>query len=65
MDKAESNFAFRLMALTYRVRDTLRSRKHILDETGIKPGDFVLDYGCGSGSYTIPLAELVGGKGKV
>ena len=25
----------------------------------------MLDYGCGSGSYTVPLAELVGGKGKV
>jgi len=32
---------------------------------GIKAGFHVLDYGCGPGSYIIPLAELVGESGKV
>jgi ubiquinone/menaquinone biosynthesis C-methylase UbiE len=38
---------------------------NILKEVGIKPGFRVLDYGCGPGSYIIPLAELVGESGKV
>jgi ubiquinone/menaquinone biosynthesis C-methylase UbiE len=32
---------------------------------GIQPGFRVLDYGCGPGSYTPPLAELVGESGMV
>jgi ubiquinone/menaquinone biosynthesis C-methylase UbiE len=65
MDKAESNLGFRLMALGYRFRDLRLPRLNILKEVGIKPGFQVLDYGCGPGSYIIPLAELVGESGKV
>jgi ubiquinone/menaquinone biosynthesis C-methylase UbiE len=36
-----------------------------LKEVGIKPGFYILDYGCGAGSYTIPAAQLVGNAGKV
>ena len=31
----------------------------------IKEGQKVLDYGCGIGSYTFPVAKLVGEKGRV
>lgn len=31
----------------------------------IREGAHVLDYGCGSGSYTIPVAQLVGSSGIV
>lgn len=65
MDKAESNFGFRLMSLGYRFRDLRLPRMSILKEVGIKPGFHVLDYGCGPGSYIVPLAELVGESGKV
>jgi len=65
VDKAESNLGFRLMALSYRFRDLRLPRMNILKEVGIKPGFQVLDYGCGPGSYIIPLAELVGESGKV
>ncbi len=65
MDKPESKFNFKCMSSTFKVRDFLKPRKHILEEVGIKPGFHVLDYGCGPGSYTIPLAELVGRLGKV
>jgi ubiquinone/menaquinone biosynthesis C-methylase UbiE len=65
MDKAESNLGFRLMAFGYKVRDLRLPRKNILKEVGIQPGFRVLDYGCGPGSYIIPLAELVGEAGKV
>ena len=65
MDKAESNLGFKLMAFTYRFRDFFQPRMDILKEVEIKPGDHVLDYGCGPGSYIIPLAGLVGKEGTI
>jgi ubiquinone/menaquinone biosynthesis C-methylase UbiE len=65
VDKVESNFGFRLMALGYKLRDLRLPRRNILKEVGIKPGFRVLDYGCGPGSYTFPLAELVGESGQI
>jgi len=65
VDKVESNLGFRLMSLGFKFRDLRLPRKNILKEVGIKPGFHVLDYGCGPGSYIIPLAELVGESGKV
>jgi ubiquinone/menaquinone biosynthesis C-methylase UbiE len=65
MDKMESNLGFRLMALSFRLRDFFRPRIDILKEVGIKPGYHVLDYGCGSGSYIIDTARLVGESGMV
>ena len=65
MDKPKSNLDFLLMSLTYRVRDFIFPRINILKEVGIKPGSTVLDYGCGPGSYIIPLAELVTPSGKI
>ncbi|MDI6916517.1 MAG: class I SAM-dependent methyltransferase [Thermoplasmatales archaeon] len=32
---------------------------------GIKKGDTVVDFGCGTGHYTIPAAKVVGSEGKV
>lgn len=37
----------------------------ILEKAGIKRGKTVLDFGCGSGTYTIPAAKIVGREGKV
>jgi ubiquinone/menaquinone biosynthesis C-methylase UbiE len=65
MDKPMSNFDFKFMSLGYKFRDFFLPRKNILEEVGIKPGFHVLDYGCGPGSYIIPLAELVGESGKI
>jgi ubiquinone/menaquinone biosynthesis C-methylase UbiE len=65
MDKPMSNFDFKFMSLGYKFRDFFLPRKNILEEVGIKPGFHVLDYGCGSGSYIIPLAKLVGESGKI
>ena len=60
-----SDFDFKFMALGYKFRDLRLPRKNILKELGIEPGFHVLDYGCGPGSYIVPLAELVGESGKV
>jgi len=65
MDKPMSNFAFQFMSVGYKFRDFFLPRLNILKEVGIQQGFHVLDYGCGPGGYIIPLAELVGGSGKV
>jgi ubiquinone/menaquinone biosynthesis C-methylase UbiE len=56
---------FVLLSLTYRFRDLRLPRIDILKEVGIKPGFQVLDYGCGPGSYIMPLSELVGVSGEI
>ena len=65
MGRPASNFDFRFMSLGYKFRDFFVPRENILKEVGIKPGFYVLDYGCGPGSYIIPLAKLVGESGKI
>jgi len=65
MHKPESNFHFKVMAFLYKFRDLLLPRKSIIKEVGMQPGFHILDYGCGPGSYLIPLAALVGKTGKI
>ncbi|MEM2135973.1 MAG: class I SAM-dependent methyltransferase [Candidatus Freyarchaeota archaeon] len=56
---------FKMMTFSFKLRDFFSPPRNILKEVGIKPGDHVLDYGCGPGSYIIPTAELVGKSGKI
>ncbi|KYH37203.1 MAG: methylase involved in ubiquinone/menaquinone biosynthesis, partial [Candidatus Bathyarchaeota archaeon B24] len=42
-----------------------RNAQEFLAEVGVGAGKVVLDFGCGSGTYTIPAARLVGDEGKV
>ena len=65
MDKPMSGLSFKLMTLIFRIRDCFQPRMNLLKETGIETGFRVLDYGCGPGSYILPLAELVGTTGKI
>ncbi|MFX0025679.1 MAG: class I SAM-dependent methyltransferase [Candidatus Hermodarchaeota archaeon] len=37
----------------------------ILKEIGIKPGIKVLDFGCGSGTYSTIISNIVGNRGKI
>jgi ubiquinone/menaquinone biosynthesis C-methylase UbiE len=39
--------------------------KVVLLAVGVRGGLTVLDFGCGSGNYSIPAAKIVGEKGKV
>ena len=61
----QSSLDFKLMSLAFKARDLVRSRLNVLTEAEIKPGARVLDYGCGPGSYIIPLAKLVGPTGRI
>jgi len=53
------------MSLALKCRDLVRPRKDILDEVGIEPGSTILDFGCGPGSYIVPVMRLIGKDGKV
>ena len=37
----------------------------VLERIGIRRGQAVLDFGCGYGIYTIPIAKIVGAQGRV
>ena len=65
MHKPMGNFHFKFMSFGYRFRDFFLPRRNVLEEIGIKPGFYILDYGCGPGSYSIIAAEMVGTTGKV
>ncbi|NHI93350.1 MAG: class I SAM-dependent methyltransferase [Candidatus Lokiarchaeota archaeon] len=61
-----SDFHFKMMSFLFRIRDFFNKPKKFLENNiPITKGSIVLDYGCGSGSYTIPLAEIVGNTGIV
>ena len=61
-----SNTEFRLMQgfmkLADHVHPHVRTRAEVF---GVKPGQTVVDYGCGPGRYAVELARLVGADGKV
>lgn len=59
------NVMFKGMCFFFMIRDFFRPRCNMLTETGIKPGDYVLDYGCGPGGYVSPAVELVGNSGRI
>jgi ubiquinone/menaquinone biosynthesis C-methylase UbiE len=65
MSELVSNFGFNMMAFSFKLRDLFLPREHVLKEVGIKPGFWVLDYGCGPGAYVAGIAELVGESGMV
>jgi len=65
LKKTQSNLDFRFMSYFFSIRDMFHSPILKIKKSEIKSGDVVLDYGCGSGSYTIPAAEVVGESGNV
>jgi hypothetical protein len=66
MDKAMRNIHFVLMRFCFGLRDLLfppEPKLIALDIIGA--GNHILDYGCGTGSYSIVAARLVGDSGRV
>lgn len=47
------------------VDDTERLSRAVLERAGLEEGQVVLDFGCGSGNFTIPAAKIVKNTGKV
>jgi len=61
-----SDKSFRMMSLFFKIVDFFFPYiKKRLKKFVIKDGMIVVDYGCGPGRYTLPIAEMVGIKGKV
>ncbi len=65
MNRSSSNLHFYIHDCIFKLRDFFLPRIDILKEPGITPGFYVLDYGCGSGSYINILADMVGKTGRV
>jgi len=63
--KPMSDASFKLMMWTFRLIDLFVRPRRRLAKVPVREGMTVVDYGCGPGRYTMPLAELVGPGGKV
>ncbi|MFC2059841.1 class I SAM-dependent methyltransferase, partial [Chloroflexota bacterium] len=57
--------SFRCMMWIFKLFDLFRNPQKRIKMIPLKEGMTVVDYGCGPGRYTIPIAKLVGPKGKV
>lgn len=64
-DVLQGPVSFFLMSLEFWLRDLRHPPVKILREAGAGPGQTILDYGCGPGSFSIAAAQLVGPNGKV
>jgi len=65
MSEMGSNSSYRIVSFIIAIRDFLVNLDNVIKEIELQPGDIVLDYGCGIGSFSIPTAKTVGEKGKV
>jgi len=63
--KAERGAFYRVNIWYYRLIDLFWKPGRHLDRFPLKEGMAVVDYGCGPGRYTLPIARLVGPQGKV
>ncbi|MFX1503448.1 MAG: class I SAM-dependent methyltransferase [Promethearchaeota archaeon] len=64
-NKNQSNLDFRFMSFFFKLRDVFHPPIKKIINADIKQGEKVLDYGCGSGSYSIVAAEKIGPMGKL
>jgi len=62
-----SNFAFKIIVFMHDnpLFSIFRNPYKILKKAGLKPGQNVLEVGCGPGFFTIPAANIVGKEGMV
>jgi ubiquinone/menaquinone biosynthesis C-methylase UbiE len=65
MHHSMTTLDFRLLELTFMIRDLVSPPERKVKEAGVRPGFLVLDYGCGPGSYTISAARIAGPSGRV
>lgn len=60
-----SDLGFQAMAWIFRLVDLFSSPARKLARLPLRSGMTVVDYACGPGRYTVPVAEFVGPEGKV
>ena len=62
-----SNIAFKMITFMHDnpLLPIIRNPYNILKRAGLKPGQTVLEVGCGPGFFTIPAAKIVGKEGEV
>ncbi|MGC1120228.1 MAG: class I SAM-dependent methyltransferase [Candidatus Methanofastidiosia archaeon] len=65
MHHSMTTLDFRLLELTFMIRDLVSPPERKVREAGVRSGFSVLDYGCGPGSYTISAARMAGSSGRV
>ncbi len=63
--KHQSKMDFKGMAFFFKIRDVLKPPIQKIKKSKIKPGDYVLDYGCGPGSYSFAAIDVIGASGKI
>jgi len=65
--KRMPGFAFKVMSLIHDnpLQWVFRNPYRLLKAAGLKPGQKVLEVGCGPGFFTIPAAKIVGEKGVI
>lgn len=66
MDWLKKHLGFAIHLGDFRFKRWLdKHASEVVADLGIRPRQVVLDFGCGTGTYTIPAAKLVGRNGKV
>jgi ubiquinone/menaquinone biosynthesis C-methylase UbiE len=63
--KPQPDWFFKGMAWLFKFRDLAGYPQRRLKKIPLKEGMAVVDYGCGTGTYTILAARLIGPQGKV
>ena len=59
------DFAFKGMSFIFSIWEIFASPGKMLEKFGIRPGDTIIDYGCGPGSYIRAASSLAGREGIV
>jgi len=65
IDKPMKNISFKGMSALFALRDKFSNPMKKIAKAKVKKGDYVLDYGCGPGSFSLSAAKVVGDSGKV
>ena len=56
---------FKGMMWLFKLIDLIWNPRHHIEKIPLREGMTIVDYGCGPGRYSIPIAKLVGPNGKV